>query len=130
METFEGEQWKTWLCRIASNASIDYLRKASHREVATEEDFFSEITSTDMENEPLQRYMNQETMKEVEATCQTLKEPYAQIAILVYCRGKTTEEIAKITGKNIKTVQTQIYRARNQLREILRKDGEKHGQRQ
>ena len=32
-QTFDGNNEKAWICRIATNKSIDYLRSASHRSV-------------------------------------------------------------------------------------------------
>ena len=39
LDRFEGGNEKAWLCRIATNKSIDYLRGAGRRAVPTE-DFF------------------------------------------------------------------------------------------
>lgn len=40
-ETFDGENEKAWICRIATNKSIDFLRSASRRSVPVEDTFLS-----------------------------------------------------------------------------------------
>ncbi|MCR5319676.1 MAG: RNA polymerase sigma factor, partial [Lachnospiraceae bacterium] len=46
MEDFDGEAEKAWICRIASNKSIDYLRQAARKSIPTaEEDMPEEATA-------------------------------------------------------------------------------------
>ena len=42
---------------------------------------------------------------------------------MYFCEEKKAEEIALVKKISVKTVQTQIYRARDMLREIYRKEG-------
>jgi RNA polymerase sigma-70 factor (ECF subfamily) len=50
-----------------------------------------------------------------------LKPPYREIALDYFYRELTAAEIAENTGKNLKTVQTQIYRARAMLQKTYQK---------
>lgn len=121
MEDFDGEQEKAWICRIASNKAIDYLRQAARKSIPTaEEDMPEEATAT--ENEPLQTYLNKEVLEEVEKKCNALSEPYKTIAVQHFLLGKKANEIADLQGQNLKTIQTQIYRAREMLRKTIRKE--------
>lgn len=52
-----------------------------------------------------------------------LKPPYNQVATDYYCNGMTAAQIAGITGKKLKTVQTQVRRAKEMLRKKARKEG-------
>lgn len=54
-----------------------------------------------------------------------MKPPYDEIALDYYYYEMDVGEIAKKRERNVKTVQTQIYRARGMLRKHYRKKGEK-----
>lgn len=118
---FDGKNEKAWICRIASNQCVDYLRAAARKEQALGEDYFQEEMAPQKE-EPLTVYMNKEVMKGVEDACLRLKEPYASIAKMYILQGLTVNEIAIKSGKNRKTIQTQIYRARSLLKKMIGKE--------
>lgn len=120
MDQFQGEQWKAWLCRIASNLCIDYRRQAARRMIPTEDEVFQEQVSPT--EGPLEHFLNEETMEELQSRCDQMKPPYNEIASLYYCKGKTADEIAAQQNKSKKTIQTQIYRARDMLRAEYRKE--------
>ena len=54
--------------------------------------------------------------------CQELTHPYDTIARLYFYEERSPDEIAAKQNKNIKTVQTQIYRARAMLRKCYEKE--------
>lgn len=119
-EIEEGAR-KTWICRIATNKCIDYNRSASRRAVPVSEEEFSDRGASERE-EPLKKVMNREVMDELERCCVNLSPPYRDIAIMHYLQGKTAKEIAEQSGTGLKTVQSQIYRAREMLRKSFRKE--------
>lgn len=53
-----------------------------------------------------------------------LKSPYREIALDYFYRELLPAEIAEKTGKNLKTVQTQIYRAKAMLQKNYLKGAE------
>ena len=53
----------------------------------------------------------------------SLKEPYLQVSVLYFIHERSVEEIALALGRPKKTVQTQIYRARNTLRQQIEEGG-------
>lgn len=120
LDTFEGSNEKAWLCRIATNKSIDYLRSAGRKAVPTEDIFF-EQQSQDGES-PEDICLEKEVKERLLAYCRKLKPPYDEIAKSVYYDEKKADEIAKERNEKIKTVQTQIYRARDMLRKIYGKE--------
>ena len=63
-----------------------------------------------------------EERERILALCRSLKPPYGEIAEYYYYKGMGVEEIAKRLGRNKKTVQTQIYRAKALLRKIYRRE--------
>lgn len=121
IEQFDGQEEKAWLCRIASNKCVDYLRKAERRAVPVSEEEFPEQVSAPQE-EPLSRVLNQELLAEVAAACQELKPPYREVAESHFVRGKPAAEIAEETGTGINTVKTHIRRARELLKKSLGKE--------
>mgnify|MGYP002573630875 CR=1 FL=1 len=55
----------------------------------------------------------------VKALCMQLKSPYKEVAYAHFCQELSVVEIAQRTGKNPKTIQTQLYRARAMLKKML-----------
>jgi len=69
-----------------------------------------------------------EVKKQLSDRCSSLKSPYREIAFDYFYRELSANEIAENTGKNLKTVQTQIYRARAMLQKTYRKGAIIHEQ--
>lgn len=124
MDSFDGKNEKAWICRIASNLCIDYKRQAARRMIPTSEE---EMPPAVTEEEPLGMYINREVMEELGQRCRRLKPPYDEIAYAYYYEGKTADEIAVKENKKKKTIQTQIYRARNMLQQIYGKEQDAYG---
>ena len=55
-------------------------------------------------------------------SCESLNPPYREIAIEYFYEELNFQEIAKKLGRNEKTVQTQVYRAKGMLRKIYGKE--------
>lgn len=119
-ETFDGANEKAWICRIATNKSIDYLRSASRRNVPTEDSFFE--TAVEKGGSPEEICMEDEIKEQLERYCGELKPPYNEVARAYYLMEESPGEIARRLGQNVKTIQTQIYRAREMLRKRYRKE--------
>ena len=75
-----------------------------------------------MSESPENICMEQETKEMLLRNCRRLKKPYDEIAEAYYCDEMDVKEIAGRRGMKVKTVQTQIYRARGMLRKIYRKE--------
>lgn len=121
LEDFDGRAEKAWLCRIASNKCIDYQRGAARRIVPEPEEELIDMEQAGGD-EPLELFLNREVMEELTACCNALSPPYREIALLYFAQGRTAREIADRSGANIKTIQTQIYRAREMLKKSYRKE--------
>jgi len=119
-ETFDGVNEKAWICRIATNKSIDYLRSASRRTVPTEDAFFE--TAAENKGSPEDICLEDEIKEELKKHCRELKPPYNEVARAYYLEEQSPKEIALRLGQNVKTIQTQIYRAREMLRKIYGKE--------
>lgn len=122
LKTFDGNNEKAWLCRIATNKCIDYQKQAARRTMPSEDIELSEQISR--EGIPEQDYIENEVYAELRERCNRLKPPYDKIARMYFVEEQKADEIAAHTGKNLKTIQTQIYRARAMLRKLYRKERE------
>ncbi len=117
---FDGRNERAWLCRIASRKCLDYLKHSSRRQIPTEEQLL--ITTPSPHPSFEQKMMEEAVRQELYDCCQKLKEPYRQVALDYFYHELEAGEIAARTGKNLKTVQTQIYRSKAMLRKLYRKE--------
>ncbi len=116
---FDGVNEKAWICRIATNKCVDYLRNAGRRQIPTEDEKIPETVS--YIGRPEEEMLEREVRSQLLLACRSLSPPYGQVAEDYFYLEKKAETIAREHNQKLKTVQTQIYRARNMLREIYRK---------
>lgn len=119
-DTFDGNNEKAWICRIATNKSIDYVRSAVRKGIPSEDIFFTSVAES--RHGPEELCMEKEIKRELEMRCKGLKPPYDEIARAYYIKEMSAGEIARERQVNVKTIQTQIYRARDMLRKIYEKE--------
>lgn len=119
-ETFDGNNEKAWICRIATNKSIDYLRSQKHGAVPAQEELFE--TVMEKRGSPEEQCMEAEIKEQLEKNCESLRPPYDEIARDYYLGEMSAAEIAEKRNAKVKTIQTQIYRARDMLRKLYRKE--------
>ncbi len=124
-DSFQGGSKKAWICRIATNKCIDYQREAGRRMIPTDEVGAELETSKD--GTPESVYLEKEVRGKLLRECKQLKPPYDEIAIMYFYEEKRADEIAVAKSKNIKTIQTQIYRAREMLKKVYREERAKFG---
>lgn len=120
LPTFDRTYEKAWICKIASNKCLDFLKSAKRRIQPAEEEVFLRIEDTG--KTPEQQYLEAEAEDHTYQLCDRLKEPYRTVALCHFCEGRSVAEIAQESGKNHKTVQTQIYRARGMLKKIIKEE--------
>ncbi len=117
--SFDGVNEKTWICRIATNKCIDYKKAAARKVASIDDENFSDVTGS-----PgiLPEIINKEVIKDFIKTIEKLPEPYKTVAEKHFIEGKTAKEISFERASGIKTIQTQIYRARSMLKKMIRKE--------
>ena len=119
IDTYQGDNYKPWQIRIASNKAKDYLKSAYARRVQLDDDSVGE-QMIDMRAGPDDAYIQKETSAAILQAIHNLKEPYQKAVSMYFLEEKSAEEIAEILGRPVKTVQTQIYRGKFLLREMLK----------
>lgn len=120
LKSFDGSYEKAWLCRIAVNKCTDYQKSAQRRSEPTDWEMLPELPSR--EGIPEQELYEAAVRDTLLAHCRSLKPPYSEVAELYFHEEESPEEIANKLHRKLKTVQTQIYRARSMLRELYRKE--------
>lgn len=119
LSTFDRQYEKAWLSRIATNKCLDFIKRADRQSIPTDDEYF--LTQTNKELSPEENVLEVEVRQQLTQRCNNLKSPYREIALDYFYRELSAAEIAANTGKNLKTVQTQIYRARALLQKNYRK---------
>lgn len=120
LKDFDGRHEKAWLCRIATNKCLDYLQSAGRRSIPTE-DIGLDDAGTSRET-PESICLEEEVRETLLARCMALKPPYDEIAKAYYYDEMDAAQIAVQKGMKLKTVQTQVYRARAMLRKLYGKE--------
>lgn len=131
MSDFDGKNAKAWICRIATNKCIDYLKRASARNIpASDEDIENSISGNEGyisssgsgSDNPELVVVEDEVRSTLLKRCLSLRKPYDEIAKLYYYDEIDMPEIARMKNLNLKTVQTKVYRARAMLRKHYDKE--------
>lgn len=120
LPSFDGENARAWICTIATNKCLDHLKSATMRNLPTEESYFQGIES--LVPNPEDVLLEKDQKAQLLALCNTLKPPYDAVAADYFCHELTAAEIASKSGKKLKTVQTQVRRARHLLKNKWRKE--------
>lgn len=97
---------KTWFYRIIVNTSIDFIRK--HRRVTVMDDDILVVHLPQLEDEM--------TDMDLREAIDQLPPKYKTLIILRFFEDLKIDEIAEITGHNVNTVKTRLYRALKKLR--------------
>jgi RNA polymerase sigma-70 factor (ECF subfamily) len=115
----------TWLCRIAVNTTIDYLRKKKLRQtsefdenVATKSD--SGLFEGHNKGNPEKEYVRKELKQRIIDEVDKLPEDQKQVLVLKEVDGLSYKEIADIIGIPQGTVMSRLYYARKRLQEALK----------
>src|SRR5438105_5714951 len=115
---FKGEQFRSWLLRIATNACLDMLRSRKRRQAQSldnwqgeEGDEVSEplqIADLDPSANPESQALRTELIQTIQQGLDTLPDDQRIALVLVDVQGMSYEETANITGANLGTVKSRI----------------------
>ena len=119
-ERFDGNNLKAWLTTIAANKCKDYIKNKARITVGLSEEEYERLE--DKEDSPEETLVKKNTMERIESVCNKLKEPYRTVAISYFCRDIKLSHLAKEKGQNIKTLETQLYRAKKLLKVLWKEE--------
>ncbi len=108
----------TWLYRIAVTTCLDYRRK-SRREVFRSEPLTEDLPSD--EHSPHQLYESRKITETIQLALQKLPEKLRAAIVLREIEELSYVEIAEVLHTSVGTVKSRIWRARDQLRRLLKK---------
>ncbi len=117
--------FSTWLYRIATNSSIDYLRKRRLKTFSIDnpikskdDEYYVEIP--DSREEPGRNVMQSQRDQLVRDAIAQLPSKYRVVIEMRHLQELTYEEIAEELGLPLGTVKAHIFRAREMLYKMLR----------
>lgn len=117
--------FSTWLYRIATNHSIDYLRKKKLQTMSIDQPIATRDGEMQMElpdsNFAADKDIHQkERSKVIEEAINSLPVKYQTVIKMRHMEEKSYEEIAEILGVPLGTVKAHIFRARELLYKFLK----------
>ncbi|EJO5347277.1 sigma-70 family RNA polymerase sigma factor [Clostridium botulinum] len=119
-ENFDGKNVKAWLTTIAANKCKDYLKSKKRTNVTLSDKEYEGLKYQG--DSPEETVVKKNTIERIHKLCNNLKEPYRTVAISYFCKNIKLSHLAKETGKNIKTLQTQLYRSKKLLRDLWKEE--------
>lgn len=117
LPSFRGDsQIYTWIYRIATNETLNYLRKM-RREKTVSSDTVAELLVLRIDEDP---YFNGNALqRELHKAIQTLPEKQRLVFNMRYFDEMKYEEIAQITGTSVGALKASYHHACNKIKETL-----------
>ncbi|HEX3030181.1 MAG TPA: sigma-70 family RNA polymerase sigma factor [Clostridia bacterium] len=126
----EESSFSTWIFRITTNLCLDEIRKRKNKQVVYINDEIKlddgevKIQIEDKSPGPEEKAQTNEVRRIVNDAIQSLSEEHRTIIVLRDIEGFSYEEIARIVKCPEGTVKSRINRARQSLKDILKKKKE------
>lgn len=116
--------FSTWLFRIATNNCIDFIRKKKMVTFSIDKEYEGEeggmtFEIKDERLDPEERFIRKQKIRIMREIVEHLKPRYKSLIVLRYFRELSYDEIAKETELPIGTVKAQLFRAREQLYNLM-----------
>ncbi|MET1249521.1 MULTISPECIES: RNA polymerase sigma factor SigW [Sporolactobacillus] len=121
-------KFSTWLFRIATNLSIDFLRRRKSNisldaVVPGTEGLSLNAMLPDQTEQPEELAVRKETEEMVQNEIKKLPEKYRSAVVLKYIEDLSLKEISEIMDIPVGTVKTRIHRGREMLRKMMMAGG-------
>jgi RNA polymerase sigma-70 factor (ECF subfamily) len=123
--------FSTWLFRIATNNTIDHIRKKKINTLSIENTFTDEdgqsvsIDVEDMDNDPQEEAIRRQKEELIQVFVGMLPAKYQKLVRLRYFHELSYEEIAEEIEAPLGTVKAQLHRARELMFDMI-KDKKDH----
>jgi RNA polymerase sigma-70 factor, ECF subfamily len=112
----------TWIYRITSTRSINYLNKQKLRRILSFDE--ANIAETSSKEDIITDIDTRDKIKRLDQFLQTLPAKQREIFILRNVDGLSYEEIAEITGKSIGGLKSNYFHAINKISELMKNEFE------
>lgn len=109
-------KFASWILKIATNTSIDALRKKKLDTMPLEEEI--ETHREDLSAE--KTFLQEEARQEIEGAIGRLSPEHRIVVLLYHQQGKSYQEIADILDIPLSMVKNRLFRARKTLKEELK----------
>jgi RNA polymerase sigma-70 factor (ECF subfamily) len=124
--SFQGDNAKSWLLRIATNRCLDLIRQRARQAISSLDEQLTEQeprwSSLSPQELPDREAENAELSNRLETAMALLPDDQRVAIVLADAMGYDYSEVAEITGSAIGTVKSRISRGRTRLRAILLND--------
>jgi len=115
IDTYKGEvSFGAWLKKIVINRSLDYLKK---RKVQ-----YEEVNERTMQIADYHMETKEIDVNRIKKAIQSLPDGYRVVLSLYLIEGYDHDEISQILNISNSSSRTQLLRAKNKLRELLKED--------
>ena len=117
--------FSTWLFKIASNHTIDFIRKKRLKALSLDQGFSNEdgdkmeFHVKDDALDPVETLQRKERIELMRAVVETMKPRYRRLVELRYFEERSYEEIADELDLPLGTVKAQLFRARDILASLI-----------
>ncbi len=118
--------FSTWLFKLASNHTIDFIRKKKLNALSLDRGFTSEDGDTmeihvrDEQLDPMEALQKKERVALLRDVVSALKPRYRRLVELRYFEEMSYDEIAQELDLPLGTIKAQLFRARDMLAEVMR----------
>ncbi|MCB2291127.1 sigma-70 family RNA polymerase sigma factor [Clostridium sp. CS001] len=117
---FQRENFKSWLTTIAVNKCKDFLKSPARNIYSISEEEYENIK--DKGDSPEDILIKKHSKEKIFSLCERLKDPYKALSINYFCKDIKLSDMAKDTGQSLKTLQTQLYRAKKLLKVLWKEE--------
>lgn len=127
LPSYDNDNFKAWISKIAANKSIDWIRKKKSR--VREEAFENttdliDSTIQDKSNNPEISIVDKERKEALMNVLSNIPEIYKTALEKFYFQEKSYEAIAEEENVPVKTIASRLYRAKILLKEKWREENE------
>ena len=117
IDSYHGScKMSEWLCGIAKNLYIDYLRKSERKNVAIGDSDFSDGSDIVLKFEDREQVLN------IHRILHTLEDPYKEVFSLRIFSELSFKEIGSLFGKSDGWARVIFFRAKEMIIKEIRKD--------
>ena len=126
LATYREEfQFSTWLHRIASNCSIDYIRKKKIEALSLDQPLETKDSQVSLEipdwsTNPEADLVEKQKSLTIKEAIDSLPKGYREVILFRHKDEKSYQEIAAILGLPVGTVKARIFRGRELLKKKLK----------